>query len=271
MCIVLVTRTKNYTILLSNRDEFLARPTTRASFWPPPHTHILSGRDSARPAHGTWLGITRHGRFAVLTNFREDTEVGANSAALSRGEITNEFLTSEKGVEEWISEVLKTGVYKSVGGFSLLCGVLKKGVREGFAVVSNRSSLEGGADYVLREKGVVGYECEGLSNSLFHDEWPKVKLGRELLRQATEHEVDDEDEFIERCFGILSYFLQSCADLERIRSRRRQSWRICDNQFLFRGLLHRRVHHFPWTPFQEQSGAAQTSIVGMARASKQLS
>jgi uncharacterized protein with NRDE domain len=204
MCIVLVTRTKKYTIFLSNRDEFLARPTTRASFWPEPHSHILAARDMARPVHGTWLGVTRTGRIAVLTNYREDTEEGASAAQVSRGEITKEFLLSEKPIDEWLQETLTSGVYKNCGGFSLLCGVLKKNM-DGFAIVSNRSSLTDGVDYVLQNEGVLGYECEGLSNALFHEEWPKVKMGKELLRELTEKDVENEDEFIERCFALLSY------------------------------------------------------------------
>jgi uncharacterized protein with NRDE domain len=205
MCIVLVTRTKKYSIILSNRDEFLSRPTTRASWWPHPSTHVLGGRDLARPTHGTWLGITRQGRITVLTNFRESTEVGAMAAALSRGEITKEFLLSEKPVEEWLQEVLASGVYKDVGGFSLLCGIMKKDTN-GFAVISNRSSLEKGADYILSEEDEVeGYDCEGLSNSLLHDEWPKVKLGKKLLQDLKEEDIQDENELIQRCFELLSY------------------------------------------------------------------
>jgi uncharacterized protein with NRDE domain len=205
MCIVLVTRTKKYSLVLSNRDEFLARPTAKATWWPAPASHILGGRDLARPSHGTWLGITRQGRFVVLTNFRETTEAAANGAALSRGEITKEFLMSDKPVEEWIQEVLESGVYKNVGGFSLMCGVLRK-KSTGYAVVSNRSTLEKGADWVLaKQDEVVGYECEGLSNSLIHDEWPKVALGKKLLHELIEMDIQDERELIERCFDLLSY------------------------------------------------------------------
>ena len=206
MCIVLVTRTKKYSIILSNRDEFLARPTLHATWWPSPHSQVLAGRDLARPQHGTWLGITRQGRIAVLTNYREESEVGASSAAISRGEITNEFLLSEKGIEEWIQEVLASGVYTNVGGFSLMCAVLRKQQR-GYAVVSNRSSLEKGADYILtkeNEAEVVGYECDGLSNSLLHDEWPKVKIGKELLQKLASKDITDEETFIEECFDLLS-------------------------------------------------------------------
>lgn len=202
MCILLVTRTKKYSIVLSNRDEFLARPTIRATWWPTPHNNVLAGRDLARPSHGTWLGITRQGRIAALTNYREESEEGATAAAVSRGEITKEFLLSEKDVEEWIQEVLESRVYSTVGGFSLMCGNFKK-TGKGYAVVSNRSSVEsGGADYVL---GKDECECIGLSNSLFHVEWPKVKMGKELLRKLKEEDIQDEEKFIEKCFELLSY------------------------------------------------------------------
>ena len=50
-----------------------------------------------------------------------------------------------------------------------------------------------------------GYECTGLSNSLFHNEWPKVKMGKELLRKLKEEDIQDEEKFIEKCFELLSY------------------------------------------------------------------
>ena len=202
MCILLVTKTKKHSIILSNRDEYLARPTIRATWWPAPHDNVLSGRDLARPSHGTWLGMTRQGRIAALTNYREESEQGATAAAVSRGEITKEFLLSEKDVDEWIQEVLESGVYTTVGGFSLLCGNFKK-IKKGYAVVSNRSCLEsGGADYVLDKDGC---ECAGLSNSLLHNEWPKVKMGKELLKRLKEENIQDEEKFIEKCFELLSY------------------------------------------------------------------
>jgi uncharacterized protein with NRDE domain len=207
MCIVLVTRTKRYNILLSNRDEFLDRPTLCASWWPSPDDTVFAGRDLARPSHGTWLGITRQGRIAVLTNYREETEERAAAAAVSRGEITKEFLISEKPVDEWVQEVLESGVYRNVGGFSLMCSILKKESMEGYAVISNRSCAETGADYIVltKEDDVLGYECMGLSNALIHDEWPKVKMGKMLLAALAKEDIKDEDSFINKCFDLLTY------------------------------------------------------------------
>jgi uncharacterized protein with NRDE domain len=204
MCIVLVTWTKRYKILLSNRDEFLDRPTLHASWWPSPDDTVFAGRDLVRPSHGTWLGITRQGRIVVLTNYHE-TEEGVAAAPVLRGEFTREFLISKKPVNEWVQEVLENRVYRNVGRFSLMCSILKKGSMEGYAVISNRSCVEIGADYIVltKEDDVLGYECLGLSNAFIHDEWPKVKMGKILLAALAKEDIKDEDSFINKCFDLL--------------------------------------------------------------------
>ena len=55
-------------IVAGNRDEFHARPTQRAHWWPD-HTDVLGGRDLQ--AGGTWLAMLRNGRFAMVTNYRD--------------------------------------------------------------------------------------------------------------------------------------------------------------------------------------------------------
>ena len=54
--------------IAANRDEYYRRPTAKAAFWQD-HPDILAGRDLE--CMGTWLGVTRAGRFAALTNFRD--------------------------------------------------------------------------------------------------------------------------------------------------------------------------------------------------------
>lgn len=54
-------------IVVANRDEFYERPTAVAGFWED-HPTILAGRDLLQM--GTWLGVTKTGRFAALTNYR---------------------------------------------------------------------------------------------------------------------------------------------------------------------------------------------------------
>ena len=73
-------------IVAANRDEFHARPAAPAAFWDD-HPQILAGRDLE--ARGTWMGVSRSGRFAAVTNYR-----GAHEprAVESRGALVTRFL-----------------------------------------------------------------------------------------------------------------------------------------------------------------------------------
>lgn len=67
-------------IVAANRDEWRARPAAPAHWWED-QPNILAGRDLK--AGGTWLGVTRSGRFAALTNFRDPADRKADTP--SRG------------------------------------------------------------------------------------------------------------------------------------------------------------------------------------------
>jgi uncharacterized protein with NRDE domain len=89
MCLILVAWKVHPAAPLAvaaNRDEFHARPAARAAFWED-RPDILAGRDLQ--AGGTWMGISRGGRFAAVTNYRGGTEPGA---AESRGSLVTRFL-----------------------------------------------------------------------------------------------------------------------------------------------------------------------------------
>ena len=59
-------------IVAANRDEFYKRSTAPAHFWED-DPDILAGRDLEKM--GTWMGVTRSGRFAAVTNYRDPSEV----------------------------------------------------------------------------------------------------------------------------------------------------------------------------------------------------
>ena len=83
MCLIIFsykTHTKYPLIIAANRDEFYERQTAPAVFWDDA-PYLLAGRDLQEG--GTWLGITRSGRLAALTNYRDPASLKAG--APSRG------------------------------------------------------------------------------------------------------------------------------------------------------------------------------------------
>jgi uncharacterized protein with NRDE domain len=69
-------------VLVGHRDEFHARPAVPLGWWDGPAV-LLAGRDLQ--AGGTWLGVDRHGRVGVVTNFRAPGAL--QSGGPSRGEL----------------------------------------------------------------------------------------------------------------------------------------------------------------------------------------
>jgi uncharacterized protein with NRDE domain len=202
MCIALIsTAHPAYRlILIDNRDEYLNRPTDAARWWPEPHSHVLGGRDMLRDVHGTWLGVTKTGKIAVLTNYRED--VSPPPTAVSRGAIMKKFLAEDVGpVDDFVKNVVNTGIARDAGGFSLACGH----IGQKLAIISNRAKDDAEVPWVAGD--VV--QTIGLSNAAFSDRsWKKVTLGEELMlntiRQSIEKE-ESEDQLVARFFDVLSH------------------------------------------------------------------
>jgi len=96
-------------VIAANRDEFHGRPAARAAFWED-RPDILAGRDLQ--AGGTWLGVARDGRFAVVTNYRGGTEPSAEE---SRGALVTRYL---EGVPVPVLAERKA----AYSGFNLLAG-----------------------------------------------------------------------------------------------------------------------------------------------------
>lgn len=160
-------------------QEYLTRPTAPAHWWESPNQNVLGGRDLLRKEQGTWLGMTKQGRIAVLTNFREEGII--SQEARSRGAMVNAFLTqpaeSDASTEDFIESLVEGEGLKGVGGFSLVCG----GVGEALAVISNRTPNIEGITWIAKDAG----ETVGLSNAAFADRsWLKVLRGEGLLESA---------------------------------------------------------------------------------------
>ena len=157
-------------VVAANRDEFHERPTLAADFWPQ-QPDLLAGRDIQ--AGGTWLGVTRSGRFAAVTNYREPS-VPETPLDRSRGELVTDFLASRQSPPEHAEKVLRSG--SAYRGFNLLLGA-----RGSLVYVSNRH------EQVIE----LAAGSHGLSNHLLDTDWPKVSSGRARLDEFLQQEVVD--------------------------------------------------------------------------------
>ena len=118
-------------ILLANRDEFYARPAAPAQIWEDA-SQILAGRDLL--FGGTWLGVTKTGKFAAVTNYRDPN---AARASRSRGELVKDFLLSRKTPPAFLESIeSKSHEYS---GFNLLVGEINQESDE-IAYCSNRAA-----------------------------------------------------------------------------------------------------------------------------------
>ena len=105
-------------IVAANRDEFHARKAAPAAFWRD-QPQILGGRDLQ--AMGTWMAVSRTGRFAAVTNYRGAREP---TAAESRGALVTGFLTNAALPAAYMSDVASRAAKYS--GFNLLASDRKE-------------------------------------------------------------------------------------------------------------------------------------------------
>lgn len=159
-------------VLAGNRDEFHARPAAPAHWWPEP-AGLLAGRDLE--AGGTWLGVTRSGRFAVVTNFRELGE--RRPEAPSRGRLVVDGCADDAEPLAWLEALAREA--DRYAAFNLVTGDMRS-----IAYYSNR-------DGAPRELAPGVY---GLSNHLLDTPWPKLERVRArftALLRAPRIELED--------------------------------------------------------------------------------
>ena len=159
-------------VLAANRDELHSRPAQPACWWGDGKT--LAGRD--RQEGGSWLGTSRSGRWAVLTNLPAPLLPDAPS----RGRLVLEYLRDDTLPVAALRELLA----REVSGCCLLAGA------------------PGAAAWGSTGGGVTelapGFHA--LSNAPPGTEWPKVIAGRDALRVALRNSTIDP----EALFAILA-------------------------------------------------------------------
>lgn len=151
--------------LVSNRDEFHKRPTAPSSFWEPKHPNLLAGKDLE--AGGTWMGVTRDGRFAALTNVRQTP--APYQGTISRGNLVKDYLISDQSPESFLNSIQG----QDYDGFNLIVGH-----RTQCWYLGNRP--------LDSQPQKLGPGIYGLSNAQLNTPWPKTQLAKQALAQWIE-------------------------------------------------------------------------------------
>jgi uncharacterized protein with NRDE domain len=163
-------------LIAANRDEFHARPAAPAHWWA---DGTLAGVDLE--AGGTWFGVTRLGRWALVTNYREGVPRDPN--APSRGRLVTRALADPTPPLACAAEIAADGA--RYHGYNLLLGEVASA-----AYTSNRAS---GAL-------AFGRGIHGLSNHLLDTPWPKVVQAKQRLAVCLAPDRVD----IESLFALLA-------------------------------------------------------------------
>jgi uncharacterized protein with NRDE domain len=171
-------------VIAANRDEFYNRKTAAADFWPD-RPSIVGGRDLE--AGGTWLAMSKQGRIAMVTNYRDPKNI--NPKAPSRGQLVTDYLLCNDSSLNYMSAVESVG--KAYNGFNLVTGDLRD-----FYYYSNYGN------------GVqkLGAGLFGLSNHLLDTPWPKVVRGKKSVAELLNGKFNYKD-----LFKIL-YDVETAAD-----------------------------------------------------------
>jgi len=152
-------------VVVANRDEFYSRPAMSAHFWHE-YPNIFAGRDLK--SNGTWLGVSKEGRFAAITNFRDPSK--HETKARSRGKLVSEFLHTDSSLEDYCQFIQQQAhIYN---GFNLL-------LCDGLSLMyfSNRAE----------EPKVLNPGVYALSNAFLNTPWPKTLDARDKLENWLRH------------------------------------------------------------------------------------
>ena len=179
-------------IVAANRDEFHARPTALAAWWAD-YPSVFAGRDLQ--GGGTWMGVTRAGRFAALTNARSPAPKQTGDAP-SRGLLVANFLTGEASPRGY-AHTLAPQV-DAYNGFNLLTADFNVPTMP-LVVWSPQSANI--APQALAP-GVYG-----LSNAALNTPWPKltrsVDAVRTILQAALQGSLPQEA-LLSRLFTVMA-------------------------------------------------------------------
>jgi uncharacterized protein with NRDE domain len=152
-------------VAIGNRDEFHDRPAAPLAEW---DNGILAGRDLR--SGGTWLGVSRAGRFALVTNLRGHG--GPDPDRVSRGALVTDLLTHSGAYAD-----PATAPLQDFNPFNL--------------ILADRSEAHFLSNRPDDIRSALTHGIYGLSNGTLDEPWPKtLQLKAALLDWLTE---DGED------------------------------------------------------------------------------
>lgn len=184
MCLIVLRWQAGSLIVAANRDEFHHRPTAPLAFWPD-MPGVLAGRDLQ--SGGTWMGVTRDGRFAALTNYRDPSR--QRDGARSRGHLVSGFLAGDMDAHGYAASVQREG--RDYNGFNLL-------LCDGASLLWVGHQPE--SDIAVSE---LAPGIHALSNHLPGTPWPKLLRARTGFTGALEA-LPARQALFDRLFGVLS-------------------------------------------------------------------
>jgi uncharacterized protein with NRDE domain len=160
MCLIAIAvrASRPYPIVIAaNRDEFYDRPTRQLHRWDDA-PDIAGGRDLR--AGGSWLAVTREGRFAAVTNIRGIDAPNPRS----RGELVGGFVRSSLDPLDYAQQVEPN----DYAGFHLITGDRTRVAHVASDVAAS-----------LLPDGIFA-----VSNARASIDWPKIALAREAMAAA---------------------------------------------------------------------------------------
>ena len=167
-------------VLAANRDEVYARPTEAAHFWENQST-LLAGKDLE--ANGTWLGITKAGKIAAITNCHDgEFEEASHTKKKSRGKIVTNYLDSSLSPEDFLNEL--TAEKNAYLPFNVLLGTVDQ--------LFHFNSRE--QNFTPLMPGT-----HSISNATLNTPWPKVSRTKEQINKL----ASEKDAYMESLFQMM--------------------------------------------------------------------
>jgi uncharacterized protein with NRDE domain len=164
-------------LILSNRDEYYARPTRTLRQWPMTDQGIKVWGGQDMQAGGTWLGINAQGRFASVTNYRSSEQQRTDTK--SRGELVTSFLQSSLSAKDYLDTLSKQAHHYNP--FNLL--VFDGGQLMGFESRHVRT--------ITMEHGIGA-----VSNAEFNTPWPKLMRLKNKLKEQLNSKITDTNSLV---------------------------------------------------------------------------